>query len=214
MGNLNRILKQDLGDYFMIVSHDDELLPGCVEQLLSELQAYPNASVAYSDLLESSSEGTVITKFSYDFVAEDSSPAKRARFVMWGKGHWWLPYHGLVRTQVLNFERRMRPNFSGEFEGDRLWVLGLAISGSFVHIPKDLWIKNRLPQSVANRWKYRLIDVLFVFLSCARFIAFSNLSILERLQLLAFIPFCFARVLRGRIISQLGLGKRDVEKPK
>ena len=78
MGNLNRILKQDLGDYFMIVSHDDELLPGCVEQLLSELQAYPNASVAYSDLLESSSEGTVITKFSYDFVAEDSSPAKRA----------------------------------------------------------------------------------------------------------------------------------------
>tara|TARA_B110000116_G_C16531406_1_gene444522 strand:- start:462 stop:665 length:204 start_codon:yes stop_codon:yes gene_type:complete len=37
-----------------------------------------------------------------------------------------------------------------------------------------------------------LIDVLFVFLSCARFIAFSKLSAVERLQLLAFIPFCFA----------------------
>ena len=52
IGNLNRILNQDLSDYFMIVSHDDVLLPNCVEQLLTELQAHPNASVAYSDLRE------------------------------------------------------------------------------------------------------------------------------------------------------------------
>ena len=152
--------------------------------------------------------------FTYDFVPVDSLPTKRARCVLWGKGHWWLPYHGLVRTRVLNFERRMRPNLSGEFEGDRLWVLGLAISGDFVHIPRELWIKYRLPDSVANRWKYRLIDVLFVFLSCARFIAFSKLSAVERLQLLAFISFCFARVLRGRIVSLLGLRNQEIEQSK
>ena len=178
MGNLNRILNQDLSDYFIIVSHDDVLLPNCVEQLLTELQAHPNASVAYSDLQESASDKADVINFTYDCVPVDSLPTKRARCVLWGKGHWWLPYHGLVRSRVLNFERRMRPNLSGEFEGDRLWVLGLAISGDFVHIPRELWIKYRLPDSVANRWKYRLIDVLFVFLSCARFIACSNLSAL------------------------------------
>jgi hypothetical protein len=72
----------------MIVLHDDVLLPNCVEQLLTELQAHPNASVAYSDLREIASNGADVTNFTYDFVPVDSLPTKRARCVLWGKGHW------------------------------------------------------------------------------------------------------------------------------
>ena len=44
------MLAQNLGDYFVFVSHDDELSPLLLETLVNALSLNPDASVAYSDV--------------------------------------------------------------------------------------------------------------------------------------------------------------------
>lgn len=197
--NMNRILEQDLGDYFMIISHDDEILPDCISTLMEALLAEPKAAVVYSDveeLLPDSGE-----RLHHQFESPAEVPRTQlARRIMWGKEMWWLAYHGIVRNTVLTFDRRLRRNLAGEFEADLIWVLALASSGSFIRVDQILWLKHRMSDSVAGSWDYSMMETAAVYLNGARFIIGSQFSLLEKIQLLLFLPLCYLRILRWRII--------------
>lgn len=201
--NINRMLEQDLGAYFMFISHDDEILPDCVSTLIKALLAEPSASVAYSDVEELLPDSDERLYHAFPALAEGEPRTKLARRILWGmeKG-WWLPYHGIVSSAALSFERRLRRNLAGEFQADMIWVLALVCSGSFVKVDSVLWLKYKRPGSVANSWDYSLPNMAAVYLNGARFILGSRFLVLEKIQLLLFLPLCYLRILRWRVIRR------------
>lgn len=158
IGNMNRILCQDLGDYFVFVSHDDQLKPAFLETLLTQLAKHHDASVVFSDVEEFVGEQRERNVLIFDKSLGDMSIVQRVRPVVLNKpsDHWFLAYHGLVRNRMIKFPRKLRRNLAGEVTADKLWVLGLAVSGKFVRVPEVLWIKEDSPTSVSAKWNYGL----------------------------------------------------------
>ena len=206
IGNINSVLSQDPGEYFMIISHDDELRPHCLERLMEKLLSNPGAVVAYSDVQEWVIQKPMLDH-SFAIPGKWMGPFGRAKYIVLGKGDWWLPYHGLIRRESLCFAPLLRYNLAGEFQADLVWVLGLAISGEFVRVPEVLWFKHRMSNSVASNWNYTLSHAAAVRLSCARFVLGSSLPVLDRMRLLGFVLYGFARIIRWKLI-RLVKGKR------
>jgi glycosyltransferase involved in cell wall biosynthesis len=200
ISNINRMLDQDLGEYFMLISHDDEILPQCIETLMRALSNDPDGVVVYSDVEELLPDSEERLAHQFEALKPGEARTKLARRIMWGKEKGWLAYHGIVRSAKLNFARRLRSNFAGEFEADRIWVLALVSSGSFVRVPQVLWLKHRIIGSVAGSWDYSMLSTAAVYIDGACFILGSKFSVWEKIQLLCFLPLCFLRILRWRLI--------------
>ena len=203
IGNMNRILAQDLGAYFVTISHDDEIKPAFLETLLSHLAKNPDASVVYSDAEEFLGEQRERNILSYDKSHGNISLKERARPIAISrpKDHWFLAYHGLVRNSSLKFSRKLRRNLAGEFTADKLWVLGLAVSGKFVRIPEILWRKESSEDSVSAKWNYSLFAIAAVQLAAGIQVLESRMKITDRLAVWFYLLLGWGRVARWKFLS-------------
>ncbi len=194
IGNVNRLLTQAEGDFFMIASHDDVISPGYVEALLSALRDSSRNMVAFSDMSNMFEDATG-NLASYITLESATSQFQRAAGVISEQGPWWIPYHGLVRRSLLNEPPRLRYNMAGEFSADLPWVLNLAICGPFVRVPKSLYAKYQKENSVSRQWKFTPAEHAAVMTSCAGVVWRSGMPLIQRCVLLALILFRFARKL-------------------
>ncbi len=203
IGNVNRILDQDLGDYFVTVSHDDQLNPAFLETLLTQLSKHLDASVVYSDAEEYVREPRERRVLFYDESHGDMSLVQRVRPIALSKPgiHWFLAYHGLVRNHMIKFPRKLRRNLAGEFTADKLWVLGLAVSGKFVRVPEVLWMKEASPASVSAKWKYSLRANAAVQLSAGIQVLKSRMQFSDRVGVWFYLFMGWGRDASWRVRS-------------
>lgn len=201
IGNMNRMLEQDLGEYFLFVSHDDVPRPAFLEKLLHEMLLRPDASVVYSDVEIVRTDGTSRKIQSYALPEGTDSIAVRFKFAATEKeaDSWYLPYHGLVRANILKFNRRLRRNLAGEYKADKVWNLGLAISGRMIRLGEPLWEKTDSPNSVSSRWTYTSRTLAAVQLCCLRFLWSHPAPFKDRLLVSYYLFFGYARSIAWKV---------------
>jgi hypothetical protein len=138
--NVNALLREARGDYFLIAGHDDLLAPGYVERCVAGLEAEPRAVVAFSDVVLVKADGRRELK-SYALLDGISDRALRARRIARRKGAHWIPYRGVFRAPAARVIGGLRRHLGGEFSADWPWLLHLSLLGGFVRIPEPLYTK-------------------------------------------------------------------------
>ena len=147
VGNSNALLQAALGDYFFFAFHDDPLKPQYVERLVDVLERSPGAAVGFSDM---ESAGGVRVYDDLDGVTDSFERIRRLMFVY---GKWWIPFRGLVRSDVVHRLGGMKPLLAGEQYTDWLWLLRLAGQGEFVRVPEPLIFKVQRAAGVEAGWR-------------------------------------------------------------
>lgn len=206
--NVNRIWAQNLGEFFLNISHDDELGPSLLKALVEALQAHPQASVAYSDVEKVTVSGQSGVAY-FELPESTSSMSSRGIHILKGGGDWWLPYHGLVRSATLKVSRKLHSNLAGEYRADQVWVFGLALSGAFVRVPQVLWKKNDREDSVSFTWDTSLFRTTAVMLSIGKVACLSNIPLRHRFAILLGIPYNYLRMIRWKCVCLFQPSKRS-----
>ena len=167
IGNVNTLLPQVDGYFFFFAAHDDVLRPEYVQILVEALQDNPQCVLAFSDIDYVMSDGN-ITVLSYPNLDNITDRFERCcTNIRLGK-NWWIPFRGIVRSDVLRLIGGLRRNVGGEHMADWPWILELLTYGPFIRCPEILYQKTWRASGVSNAWKYNPLSSLAVVLSCAR----------------------------------------------
>lgn len=198
-GNVNALLREARGDFFLIAGHDDLLEPGYVAQCVAGLQSNPRAVVAFSDVVLVKADGRRELK-SYPLLDGVSDRALRARRIARRKGAHWIPYRGVFRAPVARVIGGLRRHRAGEFSADWPWLLHMSLLGEFVRIPEPLCTKVARPTSLSRDWHRHTSSWSAVTLSALGAVSRSGIPPREKLALYADLGLGFVlRRLRAKL---------------
>jgi glycosyltransferase involved in cell wall biosynthesis len=183
IGNVNRLLAMVDTEFFMIMPHDDVLAPRYLEALVEGLNQNPEAIVSFSDMEYFYLDGRREI-LSYELDVRNGLEKKRSIRMLRSRGHWWIPYRGLVRTGYCGSGIRLRRNLAGEAIADFPWVLDLAMRGEFVRVPEILYTKYVYYNSLSHNWAYNTRQHVAVLLSCMGASLTGPLSVWNKSQLI------------------------------
>jgi glycosyltransferase involved in cell wall biosynthesis len=200
VGNSNALLHAARGDYFFFAFHDDPLKPQYVERLVDVLERSPGAVVGFSDM---DSAGGVRVYNDLDGVTDRFERIRRLMFVY---GKWWIPFRGLVRSDVVRRLGGMKPLLAGEQHTDWLWLLRLAGQGEFVRVPEPLLFKVQRASGVEAGWKRNVRNELAAQLALVGVIRGAHLSPMQEARL-------YSALLRRWLRSVLRLMKKRSAPP-
>lgn len=202
LGNANALLQAGDATYLMFAFHDDELLPDYVARCVAELDANPEAVVAYSDMETFYQDGDRIVG-SCDVIDRIESRVDRATMMLNRVDHWWAPNRGVFRSEIAKQIGGMRRNLAGEFSADWPWLVHMLLLGQAVRVPEVLVRKHYMKRSVSRGWDFNARHQLAALLSCGREIRRAAIPWRDKLRL-------------HRVLSRIatGLLPRLLEKPK
>jgi len=182
VGNSNFLLSQAQGDYALFAFHDDLLAPTYIARLAAELDADPQACVAFSDVLLTETQGGQ-EFWSYPTLDGERSAFIRGVRVLERRGKWWVPNRGLFRLSMARQIGGLKKHGAGKFSADWPWVLHLALLGSFVRVPELLCHKFYKPGSLSRSWDFSQPQYFEVHAACMREIWNSSLGTQEKIAL-------------------------------
>jgi hypothetical protein len=133
--NIKSLLGRVATPYFLILGHDDFLLPDYITTLLDELIRRPQASVAYSDW---ACFGHAFWRWSLR-LTEDPIFDRLMSFLLGGTEA--IPKQGVTRSSVRDHCDYPIDRYGG-FATECEWVLCLLISGMAIHVPRPLYLKR------------------------------------------------------------------------
>lgn len=154
VANSNYLLDTAEGDYFFFAFDDDELDPTYVAALVEALSANDAAVVAHSDMRYVEEDGSSEV-LSFDWLSGVKRPFDRARIMLSGSINWWITFRGLYRATTCKELVGLKRNICGERGADWLWLLGMALRGEWIRVPKPLYTKYKREGSVGSKenWK-------------------------------------------------------------
>lgn len=175
IGNVNALLAAAEGDYYFFAFHDDVPLPRYVERLAAALDANPNASLAFSDMIRRfpPDAGMADDVQTYLYLEGVSDRTERGVRVArkWGEPPSYmvtLANRGLFRAEAARRVGGLHRHWGGEFGADWAWLLHLALIGEFVRVPEPLIEKHYRAGSVSAKWKHTPWQRLGLLVSCIR----------------------------------------------
>ena len=140
--------------YFAWVSDHDRWHPDWLARLLAELEAHPDAVLAYPVTRRIDANGADLDKGPrlFDTAACEGVRARWAHMCHYGVGAGDMVY-GLMRLDALvqagTFRRVLRP--------DRLLVAELALRGRFLQVQDTLWFRRDANGSSVDRQRHTLV---------------------------------------------------------
>lgn len=183
IGNSNALMREARGDFLFFAFHDDVVHPTYVARLVAELEANPQAVLAFSDVELVEVDGSSEVR-SYDLLDGVVGRLKRTRRMMWQHGDWWLPNRGVFRAAAFDRIEGLRSHLAGEYCADWPWLTHMALLGEFVRVPEVLCTKIFTKQSLSRTWSTYRWAWIGVTLSCAREILRSDLRAHEKVLFL------------------------------
>jgi glycosyltransferase involved in cell wall biosynthesis len=211
VGNVNALLGEARGDYFVFAFQDDLPAPGYISRCVEALEANPRAIIAFSDIELVLQDGTLEQK-SYETLDGVSDRLRRARLVVAQRGSWWIPNRGVFRAGAAHAIGGLRRHLAGEFSADWPWLLHMSLLGEFVRIPERLVRKIYLPTSLSRGWDFGARSWTAVTISAMRGVGRARIGTGEKLALgralAGFLGRHYRRALRrsaGRARRALGL---------
>lgn len=181
-GNVNALLRDARGDYFLFAGHDDLLEPSYVERCVAALEANPGAIMAFSDIVVVYQDGSR-EENGYSLLDGVADRLKRARLIARLKGDWWIPYRGVFRASAARAIGGLRRHLAGDFSADWPWLLHMSLLGEFVHIPEPLCTKIFRQRSLSQRWNFGARSWNAVALSAIGAVSRAEIPLREKLVL-------------------------------
>ncbi len=146
--NCNYLLSQCNSEYFMIMPHDDVLMPNYIERLLCEIVSQPGVCTVYSDIGILNGDG-IITQRSI-------KGNKLERIKLFLLEHFnAVAFRGIVRSEVFGPDKYIPENRNHNSYGlDTVWNLKMVLKGDIIRIPEVLYKKRFHEKSAHAEWKY------------------------------------------------------------
>ena len=212
-GNVNALLQEARGDYFLFAFHDDLTEPGYVERCVAALEANSRAIIAFSDIAVVNPDGSR-EEMSYAMLDGMADRLRRAGLVARMQGFWWIPNRGVFRAHAARAIGGLRRHFAGEFSADWPWLLRMSLLGEFVRIPERLVTKIFRQRSLSLGWNYGLGPFSAVTLSAMGAVFRAEMLTREKLVLYGTLAEALAglarRLLWRAIRRPLGRGLRSL----
>jgi glycosyltransferase involved in cell wall biosynthesis len=218
VGNVNALLREARGDYFLFAFQDDHPEPDYVRRCVAALESNPGAIMAFSDIVLVHQDGTREEK-RYAVLDGVTDRLQRGRRVAAQQGSWWIPNRGVFRAEAARAIGGLRRNRAGEFSADWPWLLHMSLLGEFVRTPDLLCTKIYQPRSLSRSWRFDLGSWTAVTLSAMAAVSRAKIPVGEKLVLHGTLAAFHGRHLRraarhlaGDTLRKLGL-RRSARAP-
>lgn len=182
--NSCELLRRAESDLCFFIGHDDVAEPEYVAALVAALAARPAAVLAFSDMELARPDGHRAARV-YAELDGVTERLERGKIVLKRTGDWWIPFRGLFRTRLARRGRPLRRNLAGEFAADWPFMLHVALEGECVRVPRVLYRKRWQVTSLSLSWSFGARERLAVGLCCGMTVLQANLTLKERVSLLA-----------------------------
>lgn len=201
IGNTNALLRAADGDLGFLMGHDDLVEAGYVARLVTALRDNPGAVLAFSDVEVRDAGGMdeIVRYADLDGVAD---AVERGRRLLAHRRPWWAAYRGLFRLDAVRRAGGLRRHLGGEIAADWPFVVALALQGGCIRVPELLYRKRYRSTSLSRQWRFGNLPWLAAYLSCGRAVVRAELTVGERITLLA----ALARGACGGLARSLGGG--------
>jgi glycosyltransferase involved in cell wall biosynthesis len=210
-GNVNALLGEARGDFFLFAFQDDLPEPSYIARCVAALEVNPEAVIAFSDVALVQQDGSREEK-SYSVLDGVTDRKERARRVARQEGSWWIPNRGVFRATAAAAIGGLRRHLAGEFSADWPWLLHMSLLGEFVRIPERLVTKIYQQQSLSRSWYFGARSWTAVTLSAMGAVSRTPIPPGERLVLFGTLAAFAARKIwrsslraGGRVLRRLGL---------
>jgi glycosyltransferase involved in cell wall biosynthesis len=207
VGNANVLLGRVEGDYAFFAPHDDLFDPGYVRRMVAELEARPEATLAYS----------------YTRVFDDAGDRGLYRGTIWARpggrlrrGLRWVlrprarekgvAFRGVLRTGAAREVAGLRRSAAVAFSADARWLFRLNVIGPFVLVPEVLCHKRLHPAGVphgtvgSRRGRRERVGEARLFVAEIRA---AGLPVRLRVPLLAAVPARLALAIIGSDVGRI-----------
>lgn len=215
-GNVNALLREARGDYFLFAFQDDLLEPEYIERCVAALEANPRATMAFTDIMLVNQDGSC-EESSYPTLDGVTDRLRRAVRVARQEGSWWIPNRGVFRASAARAIGGLRRHLAGEFSADWPWLLHMSLLGEFVRIPERLCVKIYQARSLSRGWSFSARSWCAVALSAMGAVSRAEISTVEKLVLYVILTrFVFYKLGRtilrtiDRALRSLGLRRGDL----
>jgi glycosyltransferase involved in cell wall biosynthesis len=148
IANFRRALDSARGEYFMWAGGHDLWNADYVAACLAQLQAHPDACLAYGATRWIGSDDEPLARESGGSDTRGLAPAARFFTVFWGNMH---PVMGLIRLRHLRACRPL-PALVG---GDLVLLSELVLRGDFLHTDQAVWSRRELRAETHHADKVR-----------------------------------------------------------
>ncbi|MCD2444193.1 glycosyltransferase family 2 protein [Agromyces sp. SYSU K20354] len=180
--NSNDLMARAGGELMFFAFHDDVVAPTYVEELVEALRANDRAVLAFSDMTVHEVDGRASLHV-FDELDGVESAVERGRVMVRRPGDWWVPNRGLFRASAFAEVGGIHPNEQGEYSADWTWLLGLALIGEFVRVPRMLCEKYYKAGSVSKKWPHDSTQLLALRRSGIAEIRRSSLTGIQKARL-------------------------------
>jgi glycosyltransferase involved in cell wall biosynthesis len=146
VGNLNWLMDHTTTEYWLYQQQDDLLDPTYLQVLLAEAERSPGAAVVFTDIL---AFGTIEARLTQPSVG-GSALGRQLSLVQ--DHHSAVAFRGLSRTDAMRATGGIRPNPTGCFSSDTLWMHSMARAGDLLRVPEALYRKRYHEANEHSRW--------------------------------------------------------------
>ncbi|MEM7582652.1 MAG: glycosyltransferase family 2 protein [Acidobacteriota bacterium] len=147
IGNCRWLMGRVSSAWFMLLSHDDLLLPNTLERLVRAAEQAPAAAAVFGDAL------TFGTSQGVRFHAPSLRGGPLGRLATYLVEHFdALAFRGLIRTDAARASGGLQPNSSHDFAAEAIWMFKLAWQGELIRIEGADWRKRMQPGTVSDGW--------------------------------------------------------------
>ncbi len=185
VGNSNALINSVESDFMLFAYHDDTMSPEYISETMQLMLVSPDAVIVYSDLIETTPDGTVYN-IAYEEFPKIKSCTSRVKTHLTRK-LWYVPTIGLMRTQAVKSAGGLRLNMAGEFAADFIWLLELSAEGEFRRVPKTLYQKSVHSGNLANTWKKSIFAFLSLYVAAAIGLLRLRTPLTQRIYLFAYL---------------------------
>lgn len=182
VGNCNALLGLAQGEFALFAFHDDVLAPSYLEKLSTALRDAPKATMSYSDLELTRTDGNK-EHWTFSALQDVSSRTERGLRMLARTRGWWVPNRGMFRMSAARKVQGLKTHAAGEFSTDWPWLFHLSLTGEFVRVAETLCFKYYKPGSLSRSWEFSGVQWFEVTVSCMREVWASELSSEEKLKL-------------------------------
>lgn len=147
--NLNYVVREAVGEFFMWAGHDDIHGPEFIERCVAALNADPEVVYAYGDTFLIDGDGKIFGREINRFERARLSPNRRfwEQLVVQGGQN----FYGIIRTSVLH---AIAPHGSIPW-AERVMFAELSLHGRFVLVPGATFYWRRHPAQLTAAWGNR-----------------------------------------------------------
>ena len=149
--NCNDLMSRTTSELMFFAFHDDLVDPTYVEKLVAALRNRPEAVLAFSDIEVVKLDGS---RHVWVFDELSGLTGSLARGLVMAGRHkgWWVPVHGLFRSEAFHRIGGIKPNARGEYSADWTWLLHMVLLGEFVRVQEVLCRKFEKHSSLSRTW--------------------------------------------------------------